>query len=60
MNILIAASVGAVLPWLFTLIWSFIYWDFRLERRDISRDSRASIIFAVLIVIWFSAIGGMQ
>ncbi|HDI3023019.1 TPA: hypothetical protein PL523_003543 [Cronobacter turicensis] len=58
MNVLIAAAVGAALPWLFTLIWSFIYWDFRWDSNDIKRDTRASVIFAVLGVALMAVKGG--
>ncbi|EOV9625890.1 hypothetical protein ACN5OL_001802 [Cronobacter sakazakii] len=58
MNVFIAAAVGAVLPWLFTLIWSFIYWDFRWDSNDIKRDTRASVIFAVLGVALMAVKGG--
>lgn len=58
MSIFIAAAVGAALPWLFTLIWSFIYWDFRWDRNDIKRDARASVIFAVLVVAFMAVKGG--
>lgn len=60
MSILIAAIIGAALPWLFTLIWSFVYWDFGLDRRDIARDARASVIFAVLGVILMAFNGAAQ
>lgn len=59
MNILIAVSVGAALPWLFTLIWSFVYWDFR-NCWDVRRDARASVIFAVLAVVLVAVNGGLQ
>lgn len=59
MNILIAVAVGAAMPWLFTLIWSFIYWDFR-NCWDVRRDTRASVIFAVLTVVFMAAKGGLQ
>lgn len=59
MNILIAVAVGAALPWLFTLIWSFIYWDFR-NCWDVRRDARSSVVFAVLVVVWMAAKGGLQ
>lgn len=59
MNILIAVAVGAALPWLFTLIWSFIYWDFR-NCWDVRRDARASVIFAVLTVVFMAAKGGLR
>ncbi|MEB8480206.1 hypothetical protein P2G56_17495 [Cronobacter malonaticus] len=58
MSVFIAAAVGAALPWLFTLIWSFIYWDFRWDGNDIKRDTRASVIFAVLGVALMAVKGG--
>ncbi|STD04924.1 hypothetical protein [Cronobacter sakazakii] len=58
MNVFISAAVGAALPWLFTLIWSFIYWDFRWDSNDIKRDTRASVIFAVLGVALMAVKGG--
>lgn len=60
MNILIAVAVGAALPWLFTLIWSFIYWDFGWDRREAWRDARESVIFAVLAVVFMAVNGGLQ
>lgn len=48
MNILIGAAVGAALPWLFTLIWAFIYWDFDCARDMNSQNARSSVIFAIL------------
>lgn len=59
MNILIAVAVGAALPWLFTLIWSFIYWDFR-NCWDVRRDARSSVVFAMLAVVFMAVNGGMQ
>ncbi|MDT9381202.1 hypothetical protein RPW61_22705 [Citrobacter freundii] len=59
MNILIAVLVCAALPWLFTLIWSFIYWDFR-NCWDARRDSRESVIFAVIGVVFMAVNGGLQ
>ena len=59
MNILIAATIGAALPWLFSLIWSFIYWDFKYCW-DVGRDARTSLIFAVLAVVLMAVNGGLQ
>ena len=59
MNILIAATVGAALPWLFSLIWSFIYWDFRICW-DVGRDARMSLIFAVIAVVLMVLNGGAR
>ena len=59
MNILIAVAVGAALPWLFTLIWSFVYWDFR-NCLDVRRDTQASVIFAVLAVVLMAVNGGLR
>lgn len=59
MNILIAATVGAALPWVFSLIWSFIYWDFR-NCWDVGRDARTSLIFAVIAVVLMVLNGGAR
>lgn len=59
MNILIAVAVGSALPWLFTLIWSFIYWDFK-NCWEPRRDARVSVLFAVLAVVFMAVNGGLQ
>lgn len=60
MNILIAATIGAALPWLITLFWSFVYWDFGWDRREACRDARVSLVFAVLAVVFMALNGGLQ
>ena len=59
MNILIAVSVGAALPWLFTLIWSFLYWDF-INCWDARRDAIGSVFFAVIAVVYVLVTGDAQ
>lgn len=60
MNILIAAAVGAALPWLFSLIWAFIYWDFSWDRKERRQHARESVVFAVLVIILMAANGGIR
>ena len=60
MNILIAATVGAALPWLITLFWQFVYWDFGWDRRDAWCHARMSVIFAVLAVVIALLNGGVR
>lgn len=60
MNILIAAAVGAALPWLFSLIWAFIHWDFSWDRRERRQIARESVVFAVLVVVLMAVNGGLR
>ena len=51
MSILIGAAIGAALPWLFTLIWAFIYWNFSLLREMAGYDTRCSVVCAILFAL---------